>query len=359
MNNKEDILRFLDRVSGQIDAGDEKKAKNMREKAEKMSEKRVKKFNKIQIKKEQEEEKLERKGQKKSKIETLKSKMKSGSMSNLSKVGTVPSRTSFSAIVNGNTLSSGKMLSTIQRKVLSKNNRLANMEDDLSEIEDGKRTISSLKGYRRDSEILYSGTLEPTRRGKLDGVFNEADQADIHNEDTPPPSNGMSRSRSQPDFLQQLREENASKEVHEAPASIFVRPGIGSIAFRKSITNNFSGFSGTEITTTEESSIGSGDSNFGQRNNLLSIDDELSDVESSEDENPSGPLERFLTAWGLGEYLSKFEDQKIDLETLMLLTENDLNSLNLPLGPYRKLVTAVNERKSALENPGEVVDSML
>lgn len=43
----------------------------------------------------------------------------------------------------------------------------------------------------------------------------------------------------------------------------------------------------------------------------------------------------------------------------MLLTENDLKTLNLPLGPYRKLVTAISERKSALESPGEVVDSML
>lgn len=82
-------------------------------------------------------------------------------------------------------------------------------------------------------------------------------------------------------------------------------------------------------------------------------------MESSDDDNPNAPLERFLTAWGLGEYLPRFEEQKIDLDTLMILTENDLQSLNLPLGPYRKLVTAVSERKAALENPGEVTDSML
>lgn len=43
----------------------------------------------------------------------------------------------------------------------------------------------------------------------------------------------------------------------------------------------------------------------------------------------------------------------------MLLTENDLKTLNMPLGPYRKLVTAISERKAALENPGEVTDSAL
>lgn len=81
--------------------------------------------------------------------------------------------------------------------------------------------------------------------------------------------------------------------------------------------------------------------------------------ESSEEDDPNAPLDRFLTAWGLREYLPRFEEQKIDLDTLMLLTENDLKTLNLPLGPYRKLVTAISERKSALESPGEVVDSML
>lgn len=66
-----------------------------------------------------------------------------------------------------------------------------------------------------------------------------------------------------------------------------------------------------------------------------------------------------MAAFGLAEYMPRFVEQKIDLETLMLLTDNDFKSLNLPLGPYRKLVNAVNERKSALENPGEVTDSKL
>lgn len=80
---------------------------------------------------------------------------------------------------------------------------------------------------------------------------------------------------------------------------------------------------------------------------------------SEEDENPHFALERFLAAWELSEYLPKFVEQKIDLNTLMILTENDLKTLNLPLGPYRKLVTAISERKAALENPGEVTDSAL
>lgn len=43
----------------------------------------------------------------------------------------------------------------------------------------------------------------------------------------------------------------------------------------------------------------------------------------------------------------------------MLLTEGDLKSLGLPLGPFRKLVIAIQERKNALANPGTISDSRL
>jgi len=55
----------------------------------------------------------------------------------------------------------------------------------------------------------------------------------------------------------------------------------------------------------------------------------------------------------------RFQKQEIDLETLMLLTESDLKSLGLPLGPFRKLTFAIQERRNALANPGPLVDSRL
>jgi ankyrin repeat protein len=42
MNNREDILRFLDGVHAKMEAGDKKKAKAMKDKAKKDSEKRIK-----------------------------------------------------------------------------------------------------------------------------------------------------------------------------------------------------------------------------------------------------------------------------------------------------------------------------
>lgn len=82
-----------------------------------------------------------------------------------------------------------------------------------------------------------------------------------------------------------------------------------------------------------------------------------SDEENEAEESAYGSLERFLTAWGLSQYVQKFKDEQIDLDALMLLTEGDMKSLGLPLGPYRKLVTAVQERKQALSHPGAIIDT--
>ena len=46
----------------------------------------------------------------------------------------------------------------------------------------------------------------------------------------------------------------------------------------------------------------------------------------------------------------------------MLLTEADLadlKSLGLPLGPFRKLTIAIQERRNALQNPGIMQDSRM
>lgn len=73
----------------------------------------------------------------------------------------------------------------------------------------------------------------------------------------------------------------------------------------------------------------------------------------------SSPLQLFLISNGLVEYTDKFMAEKIDLESLLILTDEDLISLGLPLGPRRKLMAAVQNRKKALEEPGEVLDSQL
>ncbi|XP_074036043.1 SAM_USH1G_HARP domain-containing protein Sans [Leptinotarsa decemlineata] len=354
INNRDDILRYIDGVHAKLEATDKKKAKALQDKAKKDAKKKMEKFKEGIMKREQKIEKLERRKSKDyrpSVISTLKSRITGGSTSNLAQETQDERRKTFSAIINGGSLTGKGNLSTVERKIRANKNRLGQNDDEfkVSEIEDGRVTVNSLKGIRKNSEVLLGGTLEGSsfkERGRLDGIFNEAEYINNYQ----PPSGRLMRSKSQPDFLQEMRN-NSDNLLHQEPPSIFIRPEMGSIVIRKSITNNSFG----RFHRNEESSVGSGES-YGPRQ---MTDDELSESESSEDESPHGPLERFLTAFDLRDYLHKFIEQDIDLNTLLLLNENDLNALNLPIGPHRRLVIAINDRRAALENPGEVKDSML
>ena len=71
-------------------------------------------------------------------------------------------------------------------------------------------------------------------------------------------------------------------------------------------------------------------------------------------------LQMFLAAVGLHDWTPKFVREKIDLEALMLLSENDLGDvLGMPLGPRKKLLKAINERREDMEEPDVINDSRL
>ena len=71
-------------------------------------------------------------------------------------------------------------------------------------------------------------------------------------------------------------------------------------------------------------------------------------------------LQMFLAAVGIHDWTPKFVREKIDLEALMLLSENDLSDvLGMPLGPRKKLLKAINERRKDMEEPDEIHDSRL
>lgn len=77
----------------------------------------------------------------------------------------------------------------------------------------------------------------------------------------------------------------------------------------------------------------------------------------SDDEDEDATVYVFLAAAGLTEFIPTFAQEHIDLDALMLLTEEDLKSMKLPLGPRRKLLKAIADRQAAMEDPGEVHDS--
>lgn len=98
-----------------------------------------------------------------------------------------------------------------------------------------------------------------------------------------------------------------------------------------------------------------------QLQRLISESEDSDDSHDSTEENndPSQALKRFLCAYSLEEHFDLLLKHEIDLDTLMLLTDEDLKYLNLPLGPYRRLAVAIQDRKSALSSPGAIIDSRL
>jgi len=90
-----------------------------------------------------------------------------------------------------------------------------------------------------------------------------------------------------------------------------------------------------------------------------SEDSDESNHSSEENDEPHQPLKRFLAAYSLEEHFDLLLQHQIDLDTLILLTDEDLKYLNLPLGHFRRLAVAIQERKNALSNPGAITDSRL
>lgn len=71
-------------------------------------------------------------------------------------------------------------------------------------------------------------------------------------------------------------------------------------------------------------------------------------------------VHKFLVSAGVGEYVNKFVEQRVDLDALFMLDDRDLISLGLPLGPRKKLLGAIDERarRCAHENIGVCPDAM-
>lgn len=66
--------------------------------------------------------------------------------------------------------------------------------------------------------------------------------------------------------------------------------------------------------------------------------------ETKEEEDEIGDLSSVLQMLGLSEYLSTFETEKIDVESLLMCTVDDLKEMGIPLGPRKKLAKFVKEK---------------
>ena len=227
-----------------------KKSKSFKEQAEKQYEKKKKDYIKRQQKIEQSiESDFKTMPHRPSTVLTdLKQRLWSSSQGNLKQPqreqGQLNNGTKFSALVGG-TISGQR--GAVQRKVqkAKQNNMTAGGDFKIGEIESGgKRSVRSLQGVQRDSEVLYVGTFSSNadigKRGKITDVFGvDESKSDAEEEaDTIVPYAGgtLSRSFSQPDFLANEagtpQEEVSEEVILQRPSGLFDRPMLGSLAFR-------------------------------------------------------------------------------------------------------------------------------
>jgi hypothetical protein len=400
INHREDIIQFLDQVIAKQSALNTKVVKKIKEKAVLDAEKRVKTYQKYQKKAakkaEKEEKQLEK--QRKKIVENSDTKQKDQSLighpnqSIMRKDSRLQQNSSlkFSDIVNSNA-SSGttnkiKILGGVSRKVQIKKQNCDSISTtsdfkvrDISS-DDGTRSVRSLMGIRRDNQILYVPKFDSisnndnvsdnnliSNRLHMKDVFNSNELENI-NLNSKQHKEKLYRAISEPDFLNNFEESELKEEKIVTPeSSIFVRPGFGSVSFRgrftseilfsKHLSDESSGRKGSDRSSTSYAdSIGSAGS-LAHRNALQLVWDDDEDIDNNV--SKTIPILLFLYAHGLKEYLSLFTAEKIDLDALMLLNEEDLISLGLPLGPRRKILKAIDQRKQTFQNPGHVRDSRL
>ncbi|XP_078736713.1 pre-mRNA splicing regulator USH1G-like [Lampetra fluviatilis] len=73
-----------------------------------------------------------------------------------------------------------------------------------------------------------------------------------------------------------------------------------------------------------------------------------------DDDDDCGPLDAFLASAGAEEFAPACRRERLDLEAMLLCSEGDLATLGMPLGPRKRVMAAVDKRRRALATPAGV-----
>lgn len=180
-------------------------------------------------------------------------------------------------------------------------------------------------------------------------VFNEGDEDEFD-------EGGRAKYEDDPD--------DGVKESGQVKQSIFNRPGFGGLMFMNKMNvesedtprdNNESlSFLVQKQLESEEDAAGfddAGDADLPWDQEDLGLDDD--------EEEESSPLDVFLSSISLPQFTLAFSREHLDLEALMLCSDEDLKGIRIQLGPRKKILEAAARRTKALEDPGVMKDSSL
>ena len=244
------------------------------------------------------------------------------------------------------------MIGTVFRKANVQKARVQDNTFKVTDLADGKRTVRQLSGLRRDSEIIF---VAPKDEGGDIGDDN-LEVARGRNGDAVSGSLFSSSSSASGNSKGEL---SGRLNTRRDTFGLFDRPSMGaSVAFRRDSM-------AATLYAVQNDSTGDRDSHD---------DDESSDEDrnghhsaaaaaaGNDDGGGSafGAIDMFLAGLGLTEYIKIFRRQKIDLDTLMLLTEQNLLEMKIEIGPRKKILKAIEERKrSIMDDEAAIHDSQL
>ncbi|XP_076853623.1 ankyrin repeat and SAM domain-containing protein 4B [Brachyhypopomus gauderio] len=308
-------VRFLDNAASQQTGQSSKKVARLKKQAVKDAEQRVKLCEKVKKRHQSKMDKMYRSG------------------------GSVPDDTGSGSV----TMSGDKQLSKPIAADMSGSIKMTLKGTFQKKLRKDKGTAPR----QGDSNVIYkkqdNGTTE---KPDFVDVFNEQDE-DEENED------GMGGFKDE--------DEESADQLKE---SIFNRPGLGNMVFRK----NFS----VEMGVEPDEFIGGDTEDLGfliRKEVFEAEQDELEDYSQlpwkqeeiglDEDDEETTPLDAFLTSVNLLEFAPVFVREQLDLEALMLCSDDDLKSIRIQLGPRKKILEAAARRKLVLEQPGVMKDTFL
>ncbi|XP_076155046.1 pre-mRNA splicing regulator USH1G [Alosa pseudoharengus] len=382
-----DCVRYLDSIAAKQATLNPKLVGKLKERAFKMAERRVKECLKLQQKHHQ---RMERHFQREQSTAAATDNSDTMSFSSYTSGSTLSRKLPQFNTVNSTmtysqaTLhSTGKGKTKIQRKLEKKKQG----DGTFKIYEDGRKSVRSLSGLQMGSDVMFvkQGTYVQARDQRAASRLNIRHMFAGDADDDEDRADTVSRALSDPGLHEAALSEVSADSGRD---SLFTRPGLGTMVFRRNYATRtgsallFPGEGsvvGSEPTgrapnvrlrgplpsrrspsLDEDSTVGSalslGEGGW-EEAELLGLDEV--DVEGAALDPVTGPLEVFLVAQGLGEFMAIFRRERIDLEALLLCSERDLSSIHIPLGPRKKILEACRRRSDVLDEPEAMGDTQL
>ncbi|XP_045214740.1 ankyrin repeat and SAM domain-containing protein 4B-like [Mercenaria mercenaria] len=375
LENREDIVKLLDAAQNEQIRKNPKVIQKLKEKAMRDADNNLKQYERLQNKASKELEKTRRQMErqestqngndfkapsKASFVKTLTQRIKGNTTKSKATRGTA----AFSDLVNGTTRGSHARTSDGQIN-----------DFNISDFDDsGRRTLRSVRGTasRKDGQVIYMANID------IDGP----DEKVTDNSARPALTNVFPGAAVGGDSRDSGVDESFDDD--ESTPGMFNRPNFGNISFlnRFQHTNSFqnpanisldendSGYqngddmqNGFEADINDTKRLSSGtESSAGLVEGDKDLPWKAEDVEELDDEDDDSeytPVIMFLEGCGLRLYTHLFLNDDVDMDALMILTNQDFQDMGLPIGPRRKLMDAIQKRRIVLNEPAQMYDSQL